>query len=380
MSNAERLEKVIDFDDRHELLVVDRVEHELRRQITRLQGTPGAMLPRQEVLVEKCGVSRRSIREALGRLEREKLIRSIRGKGTFITPPVKTKNDVFLLTSESTHPFEQMFSRVFAVLLRKHGLNPVLVVTDDPIANWETQIGSKTGAKGGLLLGAAYPRETIEKLVQRSEFPIVVICDMLENQHGRVFCDNVLPDNQALAYQATEYLIRQGHRRIAMVVWEKEIVWSRDSCRGYQEALEVHGITPDPSWVVDMPSAYSGKYSLETMRKPQAQIDAWFEGSNPPTALIHGGDSETRMHDILQIHFHGRFPCETIVPITYFEMLPSCYSGIRDSVAFVAKFEDLANRAVELLLRPRPVAPPVREIQARIYQCRRQNGVWREEK
>jgi DNA-binding LacI/PurR family transcriptional regulator len=380
MNNADGTEKTVTFEDHNGLLVVDRVEHELRRQIARLQGTPGAMLPKQEVLVEKCGVSRRSVREALARLEREKLIRSIRGKGTFITPPVKANNDIFLLTSESLYAFEQMFSRVFAVLLRRHGFNPVLVVTDDPIANWETQIGGKTGAKGGLLLGVAFPPKTIEKLVQKSEFPLVIICDIYENQHGRVLCDTVLPNNQALAYRATEYLIRQGHRRIAMVGWHMEYVWNRDWCRGYREALEVNGITPDPAWVIDLPSKHAGEYSPETMHKPQAQIDAWFEGSNPPTALIHAADSETRMHDFLHLHFHDRFPCETVVPITYFEMLPTCYSGIRDAMAFVVKFEDLAARAIEFLLHPRPEAPPVREIQARIYQCRRQNGVWREEK
>jgi DNA-binding transcriptional regulator YhcF (GntR family) len=380
MSNADGIENALDFEDRHELLVVDRVEHELRRQITRLQGIPGAMLPRQEVLVEKCGVSRRSVREALGRLEREKLIRSIRGKGTFVTLPVKTNHDVFLVTSESYHPFEQMFSRVFSVLLRKQGLNPNLIMAANPVADWEKQTSTKIGAKGGLLLGASFSPETIEKLLQKSEFPLVVIGDLSEKHHGRIVCNSVIPDNQALGYQATEYLIRQGHRRIAMVGWSMNFVWNREVCRGYREALEANGITPDPAWVVDLPSEYSGEVSPQTMRTPQAQIDAWSEGPNPPTALIHNGDSETRMHDILHMNFHGRFADDAVVPITYFELLPTSFSGIRDAVAFVVKFEDLAKRAIELLLRPQPEAPPVREIQARVYRCRRHHGVWREEK
>lgn len=380
MSNADNMENALDFEDRQELLVVDRVEHELRRQIIRLQGVPGAMLPRQEVLVEKCGVSRRSVREALARLEREKLIRSIRGKGTFITPPVKTNNDVFLVTSESYQPFEQMFARVFSVLLRKQGLNPNLIMAAKPVVDWNTQLGTRTGVKGGILLGAFFSPEAIEELSRKSEFPLVVIGDLAEKYHGRILCNSVIPDNQALGYQAAEYLIRQGHRRIAMVSWKMSYVWNREVCRGYQEALETNGITPDPTWVVNLPSEYRGEVSPQTMKAPQAQIDAWFEGPNPPTALIHNGDSETRMHDILHMNFHGRFADDAVVPITYFELLPTSFSGIRDAVAFAVKFEDLANRAIELLLRPQPEAPPVREIQARVYRCRRRHGVWREEK
>jgi DNA-binding LacI/PurR family transcriptional regulator len=379
MSNAaEPIDKAFSTSDQHELLVVDRVEHELRRQITRLQGVPGAMLPKQETLVEKCGVSRRSVREALSRLEREKLIRSIRGKGTFVTSPKKTNNEVFLLSSESYPPFEQTAIRVTTVLLKKQGFNPNLIVTPDPIAELATAAHNHPGCRGCLITGGIYSRETVEKLVRNSPFPIITIGDMDETHHGTPLCDSVIPDNKALGFQAADYLIRQGHRRIAWVTNHLEKVWNREIMRGYLDALEVHGITPDPAWVVNLPSAC--EVTPQTMSGPQRQIDAWFETDHPPTALVHNGNSESRMHDILHMNFHGRFGNEAVVPITLYELLQTAFTGIRDAVAVVVKFEDLAKRAIELLLRSNHEGPPVRETQARIYLYFRRNGVWREEK
>jgi DNA-binding LacI/PurR family transcriptional regulator len=361
-------------------LLVDRVENALRLEVMKLQNQPGARLDREEVLAGRYRVSRPTLRQALTRLKDSNLIRSTQGSGTFIVPRQNENTDVLLLCSEGYVPHEQMAVRVISGLLRKHEYNSNVIITKNPAEDWDAIIRQKPDALGCLIL-APYSRRVMEAFVRRAGVPIVLIGDMDETYHGPVLCDTILPDNRAMAYRATEYLIRQGHRRIALTGWQLEQkVWSRTMHQGYREALLANGIEPDLAWVVDLRPVPPSEEKPDTIVPAQRQIDQWFKDGNPPTGLIHAGNSESRAHDILHLNFHGHFQDDAVIPIVPFELLLTAFTGIRDAVAVVVKFEDLARRAIELLVRTKNLHPsPTREIHAPIFLCRRKEGKWREE-
>jgi GntR family transcriptional regulator, arabinose operon transcriptional repressor len=52
---------------------------------------PGQALPPETTLVETLNVARNTVRQALGELEREGVLRRVRGKGTFVTEDTHTR-------------------------------------------------------------------------------------------------------------------------------------------------------------------------------------------------------------------------------------------------------------------------------------------------
>jgi DNA-binding LacI/PurR family transcriptional regulator len=368
----------------YDFLAVDRVERELRGQINRYRDVPNAMLPQQHVLARKLGVSRKTIRAAMERLKREKLICSSRGKGTFVVPAKKTKTNVILICTEPRNSYDMMAVGTLSTLLKGQGLLSSVAISKDPFSDWE-KIDQKGRDIRGIVLIGPYPRKDIEALARRCPYPLVHIGDLYEEIRGPAICDNVINDNVAMAYRATEYLIRQGHRRIAWLTWENPTVWSNEIERGYREALKINGIGWDERLVVTIPAHLPGITTEEEHRiqfgRVQKKVDAWAAEGDGPTGLIHSAGMESWIQDLLRFGFRDLFRDDSIVGMVYREYLPLSYSGFRDATAMCVKYEDLARRALDLLVRARSEnEPPRREIIEQTYLFRRKDGVWKEEK
>lgn len=83
-----------------------QVYSKLRAQIDSGEYPPGSMLPTEHALLEAFNASRAPIRQALGLLENEGLIKRCPGKGTFVTEPPEG-----LLLWFNFSPFRKSFSK-----------------------------------------------------------------------------------------------------------------------------------------------------------------------------------------------------------------------------------------------------------------------------
>ena len=90
-----------------------------------------------------------------------------------------------------------------------------------------------------------------DRLVQlmREGLPVV----FLDRCIPGVPADTVMTDNVRAGQQATEYLIRQGCRRIVCVSFSHEASAALDRVRGYRDALRQHGLPWDDSMVLVIP-------------------------------------------------------------------------------------------------------------------------------
>ncbi len=61
--------------------------------------------------------------------------------------------------------------------------------------------------------------------------------------------DSVLVDNVRAAFEATEYLLKLGHRRIAIITEPLNLLNAADRLLGYKQALRAHRIPVDPKLV-----------------------------------------------------------------------------------------------------------------------------------
>lgn len=106
--------------------------------------------------------------------------------------------------------------------------------------------------------------------------------------------DAVLTDNAGGAAQAIDHLVAVGHRRIAFVGDRPELYTASERLRGYDAALDRHGIAPDPELVRHTFARATDAY--EIMRELLTAPD-------PPTAVFTSQnlitiDAVRAMHDL----------------------------------------------------------------------------------
>jgi len=121
---------------------------------------------------------------------------------------------------------------------KKFGYTVILCNTDENVKAEKDYINKlrKRWVDGIILSPASSATEHIAEL-QKENFPLVIIVrnvDFLTNA--------VIIDNFRAAYDAVSFLIKTGHRRIAIVKGNQQLALYRERFRGYQQALLDAGI------------------------------------------------------------------------------------------------------------------------------------------
>jgi LacI family transcriptional regulator len=133
------------------------------------------------------------------------------------------------------------------------------------------------GMVDGLLL--VLPRNIADytDTLTRHKFPFVVI----DHQGSGDPCPAVGATNWQGGYNATEYLIKQGHKRIGFITGSMDLGCSQDRLKGYRSALRTHHIPEMPELVYEgdfnQPDGYAG-------------ASAFLELPFPPTAIFASND------------------------------------------------------------------------------------------
>lgn len=104
---------------------------------------------------------------------------------------------------------------------------------------------------------------------------------LLNREAGGMPVCNILSDDKDGAYRLVDYLIRCGHRRIALIEGKAGFQSSIKRKRGYLDAHADHGITPDPNLQV------AGQYDVESGYAGMKRI---LQGTDRPTAVFCSND------------------------------------------------------------------------------------------
>jgi DNA-binding LacI/PurR family transcriptional regulator len=217
----------------------------LRRQIASGEIGDGDRLPSFTQLQAQFGAATATINRALIALEHEGLISRERRRGVFATPhqaTQRTKGIIGVSGSAFLHPTGLAY---WAQLL--HGIRrrageagmEVLLVDTTPSTDWEKADGFLFCDWSGCFI--------------RPFVPAMVPCVSLLSQIDGIAC--VIADDYAGQKLATEYLLSQGHRRIAFLhggqfTTQKEpIELVKRRLKGYRDALRAANIRPNSRWV-----------------------------------------------------------------------------------------------------------------------------------
>jgi LacI family transcriptional regulator len=91
----------------------------------------------------------------------------------------------------------------------------------------------------------------------------------------------VMVENKLIAHTAIDYLVSQGHRRIAYISGPDLLVTTEERLMGYQEALAVNGIEPDQRLIL------RGDYTYDTGVQAANTIHRM---DDKPTAVLASND------------------------------------------------------------------------------------------
>lgn len=90
---------------------------------------------------------------------------------------------------------------------------------------------------------------------------------LLDQAIDRVFCDFITADNKSGGYMAAEYLIHKGHRKIGMIVGDREVYTCRKRIEGYKEALAFYNISIRDEYI------FYGHYTARTGYEGMKYLD-----------------------------------------------------------------------------------------------------------
>ena len=130
-------------------------------------------------------------------------------------------------------------------------------------------------ADGVISLSANVAQSLIERVA--SDFPLVIACQYMADSE----LPNVTIDNVSASKKIVEHLIGLGHRRIAHLSCEPNILLYRDRQNGYYQALAENGISIDLKLV---------QYGTSSLASGFEQMHNFLDLPTPPTAVFAAGD------------------------------------------------------------------------------------------
>lgn len=222
------------------------VAHTIKEKIDAGIYKSGEQIPTEQEMIRLFGVSRQSVRRAIQYLESLGLLKSVQGSGTFVTENTGSPSNkiALILTNCEDHIFPAIIHGMHNIL-EESGYIINLFVTDNKVSkeyNILKTIEDKNYA--GILLSSTrgiLPRardQKIDSLLSKTP------CIMLDSYYPGYNLPYIAIDDERGGYMATEYLINNGHKKIAYI-GRADYMQSILRYKGYTKALLENEIEPD---------------------------------------------------------------------------------------------------------------------------------------
>lgn len=216
---------------------------------------PGERVPSERALGEMYGVSRITVKTAVLRLMNEGLVVRATGKGTFVSSSLdpkrvqasRTGNVAFVLNKRSEHRVPLLEDAMYLSLsqsieteMADNGMHIMIATVDEQNVREVNLYKAMVEKVDGLII--AEPRDhQLADLAVAQNRPVVLATP---SEHRPTF-DSVDIDNEQAGVEATNYLLKLGHTRIAYIKGPETIVATQTRFGGHLRALADAGVAPD---------------------------------------------------------------------------------------------------------------------------------------
>ena len=249
----------------------------IRKNIMDKTFANGEKLLSENILAEKFGISRQTVRQAIGALEAEGLLERRRGSGTYICSSniqshPQTMNIGVITTYVDDYIFPGIIKGIDTVLSH-YGYGMSLGITYNKVEN-EGKLLRSLLDKGidGLIVEATKsalpnPNLDIYKEFDAQGIPYIFI----NGYYPALPYNKVIMDDEYGGYTAASTLINAGHRKIGGI-FKSDDIQGHSRYAGFAKALKNSGIILNDSSVVwytteDVESFFSGEFDKIIMSR-----------------------------------------------------------------------------------------------------------------
>ena len=181
------------------------------------------------------------------------------------------------------------------------------------------------------------------------------------NPSFNLSCHKVLSNTYQGCHEATEYLIKRGHTRIAYLGGPKIISFTHDRFKGYINALNDNKISFDSSLV-----AYTDFDKENTVKAIQ---ELFYNQENPPTALV--AFKEPILFDAIKYLRTSKYPGFEQIECIGFGNMPFIEYLDHPPLASIEENpESIGENAIKLLLKLINKDEDIQEYQKIIVDCK----------
>lgn len=260
------------------------IYEDLKAKIVNREYGDGEMLPVERKLGEYYGVDRITVRRALELLVEENLLEKRAGLGSFVKGPQMagwvqqedSRNILFVMARNqndvSSNPSAFNSELFYAVEREARQRNLSLFYAGlDEQEDFSQLVNGNSFA--GILFVSRIPDGVLGQCAQVGA-PAVCI----NNRHPELL--SVVADDERGVYGAVEYLRRQGHERIGIVLGMREYYSCQERYRGFRSAMRDANFELRPDYVL------AGDWTFDGARRATLQMLDALPPRELPTALF----------------------------------------------------------------------------------------------
>ncbi len=242
-------------------------------------------------------------------------------------------NTIGLIIPDISNPFFANLARTVEEELRGRNMIVLLCDTKDETSLEQESVNLLMDRKVDGLLVAPVGKDW-KHLPTNASTPVVLIDRYFEE----VQIPYVTTDNYQGAFEATNYLIQEGHKQIACVQGLKQTSANQNRLRGYADALKQNQISVNKEFIIGNDySVENGYHSTLQLLTKEQRPTAIFAINNQIAIGVMKAVNEARLsipQDLSLVSFDDQ---------NYFELLSPPLSAVQQPMTAIGK------KAVELL-------------------------------
>ncbi|MFC2139713.1 GntR family transcriptional regulator [Bacteroidota bacterium] len=280
---------------------------------------PGDKIPTEAEFVQMAGLARATIRQAIQNLVNMGYLNRKRKLGTFVlNRELETHNQtmVGLLVPDIRAGYAPELARGAEDEASNNKQSLILCSTDDLFIKAEFHADRliENSVAGVIFVPTAASDEKNRFIVEKfrnKNIPVV----LADRNIADVKLDHVTTDNFDGAYTLTEYLIKKGHKNIAVTL---STLYSteRDRLKGFKQAMSDNGLSISPSIIVTHDGRYAEEPYIELTKK-------LFKQKKKFSAIFAGHDRIAYLINSIISDYNIKIP-DDISLVGYDDLLPAC--------------------------------------------------------
>ena len=282
----------------HESLVTKLARYLIRDYVFVDTAKEGKRIPPTRTLAKQYNASIASVAHALEILQAQGMIIKRRGSGCYLTAQAVAHQQTtsqsigLIIPAASAAPLMADLCDGVEHACRERGFRVMIATHDYDNERECTEV--HRAIAGGCKAVILYPNPRFGNHDMKNDFlckdhfdPPLVLVDLGDTEHRHA---QVIFDNYGAGYDMTKWLIGKGHHAIAFMKTFDEGTEVRyrsnhDRYLGYCDALQEHGIFPDPKWIWKTDVKARRKYE-EALQHAVDHLKVWQQMENRPTAVL----------------------------------------------------------------------------------------------